>query len=274
MAFENFWKRDRERYGGDRNPERQWRSSGNEWRESGRGSWRPESSEYTRRAGGGENRDFGRQSGGQEAEYYGGREQGYGGGYGQSYEGEREYGGQGYRSDYAGGRSRDEDRNYGRDFESRSYTSGSYGREFTDPSFGGSYGGAQGRDWQQRRGSYGYGGQSGYGAMGGAETGSSAYRAAEFRGKGPRGYRRSDDRIREDVCDLLTEDPILDASNLEVTAKDGEVTLSGSVNSREDKRRAEDLVESISGVKDVHNTLRVVAEQRSAEGAAGAVQRH
>jgi hypothetical protein len=249
MAFENFWKRDRERYGGDRNPERQWRSSGNEWRESGRGGGRPESSDYTRRTSGGENRDFGRQSAGQGGDYYGSREQGYGGGYGQSYEGQREYGGQGYRSDYAGGRSRDEDRIYGRDFEDRSYTSGSYGREFTDPSFGGSYGsGAQGRNWPRGRGVYEYGGQGRYGAMGGAEMGSSVYREEEFRGKGPRGYRRSDERIREDACDLLTDDPYLDASNLEVTVKDSEVTLSGSVNSREDKRHAEDLIESVSGV--------------------------
>ena len=30
------------------------------------------------------------------------------------------------------------------------------------------------------------------------------------RGKGPKGYTRSDDRIREDVCDCLTDDPMLE----------------------------------------------------------------
>lgn len=83
----------------------------------------------------------------------------------------------------------------------------------------------------------------------------------EHRGRGPRGYRRSDDRIREDVSDRLTEDAWLDASYIDVEVKDGEVTLSGMVANRGDKRRAEDLAESCSGVSHVQNNLRV---QRSA----------
>jgi osmotically-inducible protein OsmY len=79
----------------------------------------------------------------------------------------------------------------------------------------------------------------------------------QFRGCGPKGYRRSDDRIREDVCERLTQDDRVDASNIEVTVKDGEVTLSGTTHSREDKRRAEDIVDSVSGVRDVSNSLRV-----------------
>lgn len=77
------------------------------------------------------------------------------------------------------------------------------------------------------------------------------------RGRGPRGYTRSDERIIEDVSDRLTEDFVLDASNIEVSAASGEVTLSGTVKSRSDKRRAEDLAEAVSGVRDVHNTIRV-----------------
>lgn len=76
-------------------------------------------------------------------------------------------------------------------------------------------------------------------------------------GKGPRGYRRSDERIAEDVNDRLTDDRHLDASTIEVSVSDGEVTLIGTVDSRADKRRAEDLAESVSGVHDVHNTIRV-----------------
>ena len=83
-----------------------------------------------------------------------------------------------------------------------------------------------------------------------------------FRGRGPKGYRRSDERIREDVCDYLTEDDRVDASEIEVTVQGGEVTLAGSVSSREEKRRAEDLVENISGVRDVQNNLRIGAAQR------------
>jgi osmotically-inducible protein OsmY len=80
-----------------------------------------------------------------------------------------------------------------------------------------------------------------------------------FRGVGPRNYRRSDERIREEVCECLTDDPRINATNVDVTVKDGEVTLSGNVNSRDQKRRAEDLAESIGGVRDVLNSLKVIA---------------
>ncbi|HWU64067.1 MAG TPA: BON domain-containing protein [Ensifer sp.] len=79
----------------------------------------------------------------------------------------------------------------------------------------------------------------------------------EFRGKGPRGYQRADERIQDDVNDRLSDDPRLDASDIEVTVKSSEVTLSGEVASRADKRRAEDCVESVSGVTNVQNNLRV-----------------
>ena len=59
------------------------------------------------------------------------------------------------------------------------------------------------------------------------------------------------------MSDRLTDDDSLDAGEITVQVKGGEVTLSGTVNSREDKRRAEDLVESCSGVKEVINNLRV-----------------
>lgn len=76
-------------------------------------------------------------------------------------------------------------------------------------------------------------------------------------GRGPRNYRRSDERIREDVNERLTDDPYLDATGVEVTVNSCEVTLIGTVNNRYDKRRAADLAESVSGVTDVHNQLRV-----------------
>ena len=36
-----------------------------------------------------------------------------------------------------------------------------------------------------------------------------------------------------------------------------EVTLAGSVRERADKRRVEDVIESVSGVREVHNNLHV-----------------
>lgn len=77
------------------------------------------------------------------------------------------------------------------------------------------------------------------------------------RGKGPRGYRRTDARILEDVNDRLADDPSVDASDIEVTVKDAEVTLTGHVTDRFEKRRAEDCVENASGVTHVQNNLRI-----------------
>jgi len=75
-------------------------------------------------------------------------------------------------------------------------------------------------------------------------------------GKGPKGYTRSDERIREDVCDRLSDDDEIDARDITVTVKNAEVILEGTVNDRHAKHRAEDVAESVSGVKDVSNQLR------------------
>jgi osmotically-inducible protein OsmY len=80
-------------------------------------------------------------------------------------------------------------------------------------------------------------------------------------GRGPKGWQRSDDRIREDVSERLTDDPHVDASEMEVQVQGGEVTLAGTVESREMKRRAEDIAHAVGGVKDVHNRLRVQSGQ-------------
>jgi len=77
------------------------------------------------------------------------------------------------------------------------------------------------------------------------------------RGRGPKGYRRSDQRINDDVHDALTDDHFLDASEIDVAVQNGEVTLSGVVSDREAKHRAERLVERISGVDHVQNNLRI-----------------
>jgi osmotically-inducible protein OsmY len=76
-------------------------------------------------------------------------------------------------------------------------------------------------------------------------------------GRGPKGYQRSDDRLREDVSDMLMADDQLDASEIEVQVKNGEVTLTGTVEDRWAKRRAEDLAEQAMGVRDVMNQIRV-----------------
>lgn len=84
-------------------------------------------------------------------------------------------------------------------------------------------------------------------------------------GKGPKGYRRSDERIRETVSEVLARDGDLDASEIEVSVNEGEVTLEGSVPNRWSKRLAEDLIYVQPGVRDVHNRLRV-QERRDEPG--------
>jgi osmotically-inducible protein OsmY len=79
-------------------------------------------------------------------------------------------------------------------------------------------------------------------------------------GKGPKGYKRSDERIREDVCERLTDHHDVDATDIEVTVENGEVTLSGLVGVRRDKLMAEHVAEGVSGVFDIHNEIRVRRE--------------
>lgn len=86
-------------------------------------------------------------------------------------------------------------------------------------------------------------------------------------GRGPKGYERTTDRMREEVCERLTRHGGIDASDIEVKAENDEITLTGTVDSRKTKRMAEDVAESVPGVKDVHNQLRISknTEQRNTE---------
>jgi osmotically-inducible protein OsmY len=78
-----------------------------------------------------------------------------------------------------------------------------------------------------------------------------------YSGLGPKGYKRSDERIREDVCDKLQKHSLIDASEIEVDVSDGCVYLKGYVSSRNIKRLAENAIQNISGVMDVQNLLKI-----------------
>ncbi|HRO61082.1 MAG TPA: BON domain-containing protein, partial [Burkholderiaceae bacterium] len=157
------------------------------------------------------------------------------------------------------------------------YGSGAFGRDDRERDFHGRYG-ESGRDYGRYGDDYG---QQGYGRYGRDEERGlwdrtrdevaswfgddeaeqrrrmDEMRSGRHRGRGPRGYSRSDERIREDVNDRLTDDPFVDASGIDVKVADSEVTLEGSVEHRSDKRRAEDIAEQVSGVRHVQNNLRV-----------------
>ncbi|HZI16868.1 MAG TPA: BON domain-containing protein [Myxococcus sp.] len=93
-------------------------------------------------------------------------------------------------------------------------------------------------------------------------TPSRVQRPSSPTGRGPKGYQRGDDRIRADICDRLMQG-WMNAEDVEVQVKDGEVTLSGTVRGRDEKRAIEDLAEEVLGVKDVTNNIRI----NRAEGA-------
>jgi hypothetical protein len=162
----------------------------------------------------------------------------------------REYGGQ---QNYGGRYGRDYNRDYasGDDFmggrDSGSFYSGGTPRGATSSGWGG------GNDASYLRTGLSPLPSFGGGSLQSLDRGNEGL----FRGRGPRGYQRSDERIHEEVCETLTDDGSVDASDIDVRVDNGEVTLSGTVHSRDEKRRAEDVIENLPGVRDVHNSLTI-----------------
>lgn len=109
------------------------------------------------------------------------------------------------------------------------------------------------------QGPYVYG-SSAYGAPGDA---SDLQRTRGHRGRGPRNYTRSDERITEDISERLTKDDRIDAGDISVNVKDGVATLTGTVEARWMKHCAEDIAEGCGGVRDVRNDLRVASSSPS-----------
>ena len=85
-------------------------------------------------------------------------------------------------------------------------------------------------------------------------------RQEEQRGGGERRIsqsRRPDAQLAQEPQEILTKDPELDASEIEVEVEGGAVTLRGVVDSSDARLLAEELVESVTGVREVHNNLKV-----------------
>lgn len=194
--------------------------------------------------------------------------------------GEPGYGDRGYAR--AGGRSHAEppygERNYGeRDYGDRSYERGSGQRDYRDlqesatPSWqrGMYYGESpryEGRDFGERGRGWGGSSERSYDQGRYASSQYDANTGQRRSGRGPKGYKRSDDRVREDVCDRLSQQYDIDASEVEVTVSNGEVTLAGTVSDRDQKFRIEHLADSVGGVNEVHNQLRVRREAATQAG--------
>src|SRR5690606_26641428 len=102
--------------------------------------------------------------------------------------------------------------------------------------------------------------------------GDASHRGPSHRGKGPKGYERSAERLKEDLCERLTEAHDVDAGEISVSVRDGIVTLEGSVPERRMKHRAEDIADACSGVKDVENRLKVMRPGEATAGQASSGQ--
>ena len=112
-------------------------------------------------------------------------------------------------------------------------------------------------------GRWGQGDQSRQSGMGGGRS------QGGYAGRGPKGYQRSDDRLREEISDQLMADDRIDASDIEIEVRSAEVILTGTVPDRWMKRQAEDTVEQVMGVREVMNQLRV---QRDSDTASSSSQ--
>jgi osmotically-inducible protein OsmY len=200
------------------------------------------------------------------------------------------YTGQGYGSPNQG-----YTRNYGNDYDDRSYQGdqdhdsqrGGYPRQqpsgypdYSTPQNTG-YGGRspQSRGYQGQRNDYGYGTQdrgnidsvldrdwssysgnrsesagSRYGNQYGPGRGYQQQQGT--RRQGPKGYQRSDDRIREQMVERFMESDV-ELQDVECDVKDGIVSLSGTVKSRHCRHELENIADSVWGVKEVNNNIKI-----------------
>lgn len=131
------------------------------------------------------------------------------------------------------------------------------GSEDDAPSYG---------DWQRHSSgaTSGARGQEGFGFPGEHTWGEEQYTAERREEQGrrqsaraKRGRRRPDESLAQEIHEILTKDPELDATEIEVEVEGGAVTLTGEVHDPDARLLAEELVESLPGVREVHNRLRV-----------------
>jgi len=203
----------------------------------------PEESEFTRRGGDGEREVRNRYDPRRESErryqheddlpyeYTQQRGKGWGEFYGESYD---------YESDYARTGRNPQRRGTSGDYGYRRYPEESQSHPDTwrisEP--------LSSRQWYE-------GGDYGVRDIYGENLGNS------YAGRGPKGWQRSDERIREDVNESLARHHDIDPSDVEINVKSGEVTLEGTIDNRWMKRHMEDVVYSIFGVQEVHNRVRI-----------------
>jgi hypothetical protein len=207
---------------------------------------------------------------GQSGDY---RQGGYGGGFQDEYGGFGPGGGQGQwgqgygQSGYGGSGQGGYGGRFGQgNFGQGGYGQGGYGQGGSGYGQGG-YGQGSFGQGSYGQGSYGQNpsgqGSFGQGAYGGQEWGSSHGSGGQRHGRGPKGYKRSDERLKEDISERLMQSYQIDAAEVSVEVQNGKVTLDGSVPERRMKHMIEDLVDDCPGVQDIDNRVRVARSDPS-----------
>ncbi|MBY4896983.1 BON domain-containing protein [Cupriavidus sp. AU9028] len=117
-------------------------------------------------------------------------------------------------------------------------------------------------DYHYRRGDIGgqgYGGGGmGFGEPGNEPLGRQYDDAHRPRARvAPKGYRRTDERICDEVCERLAHARGLDVSEVTVDVGSAIVTLGGTIRDRQAKYRVEEIAAEVAGVDEVINNIRV-----------------
>jgi len=85
------------------------------------------------------------------------------------------------------------------------------------------------------------------------------------RGKGPMNFAYSDEKLRERICEMLADHDLIDPSNVDIQVKSGEVTITGTIEDRHQKRLIEDMVDNVPGVQDIHMSVKVDRNRSKAQ---------
>lgn len=116
---------------------------------------------------------------------------------------------------------------------------------------------------EQRRGSWGESRQSD------SSSYERPWQEGPYSGKGPKGYERPDERIKEEICERLSYHGFIDPSEVDINVEKGEVKLSGTCTNRREKRMIEDVADSVRGVRDVRNELSINQSGNRSENSSG-----
>jgi osmotically-inducible protein OsmY len=100
---------------------------------------------------------------------------------------------------------------------------------------------------------YGAADRGGWGRIGGWRHGDNGL----MRPRGPKGYKRSDERICEDICEHLMDIGDIDSTDVEVRVDSACVKLQGTVPERWMKFEIENIAATTLGVEDVANDISV-----------------